>query len=217
MSEQRLTKDLAKTVSLSTVGFIWTHWALPSLLVAGSPIMVGVSAYFANVQWHLVFLCALLAFASAAVGVYFADLEVSRRILKGKLHFESVWVGRSIQNPNGTGLCVGFVFRNSSDFPIQFKLNDIRTNIDNFFPPKKGYANRAVTISPHGSGWFCDHEILIGEPPKNKTLQGSAEISLDYGRPNNVRHADIHKKTFFIAFDEAGNIKAVSWQEAFND
>jgi len=213
---KHLTNDLAKTVSLSTVGFLWTHWALPSLLVVGSPLVVGVSAYFANVQWRLVFLCALLAFASAAVGVYFADLEISRRVLKGKLLFESLLLVKSIKNIEGSEFCIGFRFKNTSDFPVQFDVRHLKTNVGDFFPAKKDFKKTVFDIDPNGIGAFIDYEIDFKEIPKEKTLQGYAEILIYYGRPDKLRHELISKKDFFIVLGKDSEVKAFNWQDASN-
>lgn len=157
---------------------------------------------------------AQFSFAAMAVGLYFTDLEISRRQIKDRLVFHSVRFGRNI---NGYGVFLGFMMHNISGFPIELELKELRTRIGDQVPLQTTFPNKNITVYPSALGWFDDHIITVKDAPKPGTLEGFIEFKIIYGRPGKLKFDLAQKKQIVAAFDEQGNLGHGSWHEAKRD
>jgi hypothetical protein len=211
MATKGKTGRLLSTVAFATIGFIWSHAVLPWLVLVGPPIVTGLLAYLNDAGAYKVALAVQFSFAAMAVGLYYADLELSRRRVKGNLQFHSVRVGRNI---NGPGIFLGVVFSNTSDFPIEFEVKELRTRMGDRVPAKTGFDVKNVVVGPRAIGWYDDHIIQPDTPPNGGTLEGFIEFTVEYGRPGDLKYELSQKKQATAAFDQGGNLTHASWQEA---
>jgi hypothetical protein len=211
MPNKNSTGRWMSTIAMATVGFVWSHAILPWLVLIGPPIMTGLLAYLGDAGGYKIALAVQFSFAAMAVGFYYADLELSRRRINGNLQFSSVRVGRNI---NGPGIFLGVVFSNTSDFPIEFEMKELRTRMGDRVPIKTAFDVKNVVVGPRAIGWFDDHIIQVDNAPKGGTLEGFLEYSVKYGRPGNLKYEMAQKKQTTAAFDADGNLTGASWQEA---
>jgi hypothetical protein len=114
-------KRWGATIATATVGYFWSHAALPWILLVGLPAVTGWLAYLGDAGTYKVALAVQFAFAAMAVGLYHADLELSRRRIKNVIQFGNVRFGRNI---NGPGIFLGIVFVNASEFPVEFEIKN---------------------------------------------------------------------------------------------
>lgn len=204
-------KRWGAAIATATVGFFWSHAALPWILLIGLPVVTGWLAYLGDAGAYKVALAVQFAFAAMAVGLYHADLEMSRRRIKNVVQFSNVRFGRNI---NGPGIFLGIAFVNASEFPVEFEIKKLRTRISDKVPAKTTFDVKNVVMSPRAAGWFDDHVIQIDNPPKNGTLEGFIEFAIAYGRPGKLKYDLTQEKQVIVAFDGDGTLARGSWQEA---
>ena len=59
----------------------------------------------------------------------------------------------------------------------------------------------------NGYEQFCDHLIELASQSCSKTISGSIEVTLKYGRPNNLKYELKLKKAVWVWFDKDGNFR----------
>ena len=211
MAREKNTGWFGRAIASATVGFVWGHAVMPWVVLVAPPIVTGWLAYLSDAGAYKTALAIQISFAAMSAGLYFADLELFRRRIKDKLQFSSVRFGRNIGGP---GFFLGIVFSNTSDFPIEFEIKELRTKIGDRVPVRTTFDVKNVVVGPKGIGWFDDHIIQVDNPPKGGTIEGFIDASIIYGSPGNLKHELTLKKNANISFDTNGLLIGGSWHEA---
>ena len=186
-------------------------WLWPPL-AAGIAALIGLRG---GIPWFYLFVGVTVAFAAVASGLLrFSEWRL-RQAVNNKLNFESVRLGKKLDKDGHIKfLRLGFQLHNSAVFPIEFEIQSLQTEVDGKFPPKKPYAMTGVTIPPGGHGWFDDISIDMPDPPKNKSVEGKIEFTVQYGRPGRLKCILNKKLQVFVGFDEQGDAKVANWNES---
>lgn len=94
----------------------------------------------------------------------------------------------------------GFNLSNSATYPIQFKIEDLRTIVtlqgvpNALYSPNKGYKDAEYTVDPHSTAFFDDYRIEI--PPAFTGLaRGRLHCRLYYGKGGRLNYGLEIKKT----------------------
>ena len=187
-------------------------WVLPSLSVPATIVF----GYFQNIPWFYVYLAAGFMFAVIATGLLRFDEWRFRVTAKDKLAFHDLKIARTLSGDgSASAIKLGFRFRNLATFPIQFEIQEMRTELmNNLYPPKKAYEEKRILIPVNGLGWFNDHNIeLSNVSKKNKVMEGSIHAHLKYGRPENLNQELELRKRVFVKFDNRGDVQVMEWHD----
>jgi hypothetical protein len=152
-----------------------------------------------------------LTFGGVATGIVRFDEWIDRRSVKEKLAFSHL---RIIKNIRGEGFAIGAAFQSSADMPIEFQLESINTRIGDRVPQKRSFDLTRFTIPRRGSGWFDDHIIDVGTPPRPGTIEGFIECMIRYGRAGDPQYDLIVRKQVILSFNTDGLLGSCSWNDA---
>ena len=180
--------------------------ALPFVVAS----MTAVAGSMQSIPWMWVLMATSVAFASVAVGVLRFHEVLGRLRVEGKLFCECPRIALEISNQ---GICLGVALRSTADVPIEFEVEDMKTELMGVYPPKKAYPRKNFIVPPNGVAWFDDYEVQIGEQVST-TVTGVVEMQIRYGKPARLKHQLHIKKQVVIRFSDKGVIDAFAWNDA---
>ena len=201
-------KRAAAAGSIKAVAY---HLTVTYVLPIGLPVVAAVAGYLQRLPWLYVLVGSALTFGGVATGIVRFDEWVDRRSVREKLAFSQL---RIVKNIRGEGLAIGAEFQSSADISIEFQLESINTRIGDRIPKKRSFDVTRFTIPRHGRGWFDDHMIDIGTPPRPGTIEGFIECKVKYGRVGNPQYDLMARKQVILSFNEDGLLGPCSWNDA---
>lgn len=167
---------------------------------AGALAVIG---FIQGVPLFYLFVGVALVFAAVATGIVRVDEWRTRTRVDDKLAFSTLRVGRMADG--SPEMTLGFELRSIAAFPIQFRVEDFRAELQGNYPPHKKFKVDTFVIPPFGHGWFDGHQISLGEEvPKKKSVRGELEFRLAFGRPGRLDSKLYQKSGVAIHFDENG-------------
>jgi hypothetical protein len=148
-------------------------------------------------------------------GVSWASLQIAllrdRTKIMNNLNFSQIRVGRNI---HGAGMFLGVVLVSRAGTPIELDVQEVRTSLNEKYPPRKPFAKTKFIVPANGTAWFDDHVIDIGEPPRPGAIEGFAEFKIKYGHPGALKYDLPIKKQVVVAFNAEGLFERASWNDA---
>lgn len=195
-----------------TVSFIWSQAIWPWLAPIGAPVVAALLGWAQGAPIMYVWVGTCLAFAAATTGVLRLEEWLARRRVEDKLVLAQCRFARHVGG--GGNFALGFAVNNRADFPIQFEIEDLRTQIDNRVPPPVSgpISPRRVTVSPGGVGWWDDQLIKIS-PPRPGVITGEIEFRIRYGRVGRPRYKLSGRHRVSVQFSDAGEPGPLAWIE----
>ena len=217
-SENTWIRRAIATGSVSgMMAFAWTHAILPWGIPLATPLIVGLVARAQGLLWTETIVYALVAFASITVGLLRFDEWRERRRVAGKLVLTDPMIGVRRQSPEvgpASALKFGFNLISKAVFPIEFRIDSIRTHAGNLHNANPIYHLRDLTIPETGTAFFWDDEIAIEHPIIDRQVDCRIETGISYGRRGNLKYALIKKWVLHVKFDENGLPLGISqWSE----
>ena len=179
-----IAKEVAKTIAL---------WAIPP--------GIGLIGWLQDVPWFYLTVGVILSGAGIMTWLVQLDEWRSRNRVEHKLGFVNMRTHLTQNNNTIVAIKFGFHMQNRAAFPINFRIENMQTNLNllnsnqKAYPPSKPYPKTVFTISPGGIGWFDDHDIIL---PKNFIGDTTAELKceVDYGKAGRFDHKlEINKYT----------------------
>ncbi len=158
-------------------------WVLPSLSV---PVAV-VIGWLSSAPWFLVYLGALFAFAMTATGLLRFSEWRFKVTAHHKLSFSKILLQKVVSDEGQMhSIKFGFYLYNAASFPIEYIIQEIRTDLDGEYSPNKEHEKDAYVIPAFAFGWFYNHAIPLRlDHPTGKFVEGGLHAKLKYGRPQN--------------------------------
>ena len=153
---------------------------------------------------------ALTAVATTLTGIVAVLKWLGERTPKHKLVFHEVLVKKSratINNKLVPTIQLGFWLRNDAAFPIEFEIEEIRTELKNLHPSIKTYEKKKFEVSPRNYYRFEDNHIDIENIElRNQILDGCICAHLKYGRSGKLTQGLRIKRRVSATFDGEGNL-----------
>ena len=175
----------------------------------GVPLAAGYLLRFQGLAWGYVVTGAALAFGGVATGLVRLDEWVDRWRIKDKLDFTNIRVGRKTGT---TQFALGVLLHNRAARQIDCEIISWHTRLADRVPKEQKFSITRIAISPGGNGWFDDHLIEVGEPPRPGVIEGQLEFRLRYGPANAPTKYDlVVMKQGVIAFDANGAVLPSTW------
>lgn len=204
----------AKKLSIAGLNEIASEFAKQGLSYAWPFVAAAVTAplgYIQGLPWMYIWVASGLMFAATAHGLQQFALLRDRTKIKDNLNFAQIRIGRNI---HGEGMFLGVLFVNQANSPIEFDVQEANTRLNDKFLPRKPFDRKSFTVPAKGFGWFDDHIIDIGVPPKSGTIEGFAEFKVKYGRPGALKYELSVKKQVVVSFNADGLFEHGSWNDA---
>jgi|SRR5215472_6829090 len=205
------TRWLRRAIAAGSVKAIASQITLTYIIPLGLPLVTAFAGYLQGLPWMYLLVGAGLMFGAVSTGLVRFDEWMDKRRVTDKLKFSGVRMGKDI---HGSGYFLGVSFQSAADLSIEFEVQEMRTRLRNNVPEKTSYAQPKIVIPPRGIGWFDDHIIDIGPPPKPGTIEGFVECKVSYGRVGDRRCDLAVKKQVILSFNEDGLLGPCSWNDA---
>ena len=131
---------------------------------------------------------------------------------EGKLSYGGALVKESIHSRFVPAIQIGFRVKNQAMFPIEFDVQEIRTELMNLHPSKKTLEKKNLTVPIGNVGLFYDNTIeLRNIQTSNKRLSGFLYVRFKYGHPGNLIYELEFKNQIWITFDELGKLQTYEY------
>jgi hypothetical protein len=182
-------------------------WIIPF----GLPVLVAGIGYAQKLPWFYLAVGSALTFGGISVGLVNFEIWRSQRRVPGKLSFAGV---RVFISPDGKRLGLGVQLASSAVFPLDFECTEVRTQIANTVPSKKGFERARFSIPANGGAHFDDHPIDVAPQP-NTSFDGALEFRIRYDRANStaLSHELVIKRHGLIVCDAQGALRSATWYE----
>jgi hypothetical protein len=155
---------------------------------------------------HLV-VAGCVAFAAIGVGVSTLSSWRERVSAAHKLTKKSVYVYSDLE----TGLPgIGFELVNSANFPIDFTINHLWTQLGHFVPEHRNISGKALRIGAQGVYEYNAGAIRVDDVTVGQVVVGKLEVRLAYGRPGSTQMPLEIKSKVVVRFKENQEFESCS-------
>jgi hypothetical protein len=197
----------ARIGDASTIAWLW------ALSAGATAAVIGV---LQHVPLFYLFVGTVVVFSAAATGLLRFDEWRSRLRVEHKLGFAGVRVLKTLSDGVVKTICIGFTLESKADFPIEFEVVSLYTDVENRCPPKKPYQMARFTVPPSGMAWFDDFAIALDNAPRSVTVEATLRFAVRYGWVGRLRYELKKSHKVFIGFDDHGDAASANWIEVPN-
>lgn len=166
-------------------------------------VLIGALGYVQAFPMPLSYLVAAMAlgFGATATGVLRISEYRQRVSIDGKVAFSrpTLNVALAEDEKKIERISLGFQLSSSADFPIEFQVVELETEINQRVPVNKFKKSEAKTLElpPRGSGFYRDGDIEIGEVI-DKRVEGRITFKVNYWRAGAKKKASVSKNLNII-------------------
>ena len=178
-----------------------------------SAAVTAMLGWAGNIPLMYIWVGLIFAFAMTATGLLRLDEWTFRNKVKDKVTFSSIRVGRSISKE---GISLGIQLVSSANFPVDFIVQEIRTQLGDQVPIKSETSSgKRYKIPQQGVGWYHANPIKLKNPPKLGSIEGLIEFKVLYGKSGSESLYELsEKKVVIVAFNEEGLPTTAAWNDA---
>ncbi|SDX70048.1 hypothetical protein SAMN05444358_10994 [Ruegeria halocynthiae] len=168
-------------------------WLWPSLGV----VLVGVAHYFTASPVPLPYLIAAMAltFGGIAGGIANVSSWRSKITIDGKLVHSQPYLEAytDANNQALNAVKLGFIVNNLADYPIEFKVDELYTEIGARVPSGDSDKSQTYEVPPTGQGWYLNGAIDLKTESKVSGLSGKIQYKVTYWRKGQKSTALLEK------------------------
>lgn len=193
--------------------FVWSalrSWAWPVLL----PGLTAVMGFIDGLPLTYIMVSVFASFAFVTHGLVKLSEWRELRNPEHKLDFAGPYVGKVPKEDNTAELSairLGFKMVNNANFPLDIKIEKIRTTFGNRHNPDALLSNTNFTVNANSKFHFVDASIDVSDLTlKNANYKANVEFELHYGVKGKKTFAFGKEFSFPLIFDENGEISVGS-------
>lgn len=192
-------------------------WVGFQVATLAGPLVIGIVTTTlgradGSVTWMWAACAGALAFGGSAAGAYYLIGIAEKFRVKGRLSFSAPRITHDIQSGD---IALGFDVKNLADVSLEYEVKEIRTQLDDLFPPNRAYTKKIFEIPPGGYGWFSDYSIQGSRPGGDaRIVRGTIQVELLYGRPGARKHKLAGKWIVHLQYGSEPNIETIAWEVA---
>lgn len=197
-----MIKSIASEGIREAASQIFWSWGWPVML----PIISGALLWLQGSPVGYIFIGMVMTFAFTAFGLFWFSRWSYYRSSEWKLSFAE---GQVLWDGNGTdqlNIRIGIILRSSAEFPIIFKMEEIKTSLGNSFNPSPQYPTKIITVPPHGDAFYYDDVIQVASASVSAGIDGKISYKIKYGAENSTRKYEMIKSHRCHLFSDENNM-----------
>ncbi len=213
---------MPKFIKFIATEIIWAFFTSELFLTWITPIavaaMIGMFAYVQNFPIPLSYLATAMAvgFAATASGVLRLSEYRQRISIDGKLRFNMPELTITLNEDKETVAMINLGFRlsSSADFPLDFWVTEIETQLDHRVPVETlgNTHSQVFQVPPRGLGTFRDGAITV-DRKIDAPFEGKLRFKVNYKRPGSRKVAMVSKNLKIIVSPGVDQLLAVQHSE----
>ncbi len=152
--ENKWIKQAIVSGSIKTIFNFFITYLIPVI----TPIITLIIGYLSHLPWFWIWLGILATFAFTANGMFMLKQWLDIRRVEHKLNFNAALLARGV---NLEDIILGIQVNSSANFPLEFEVINLRTQISDRSPIAEFKKGNSFFIPENGVGWYYDNPIQM--------------------------------------------------------